>query len=381
MNLIQGDTMLDSFPLYHVPKDVETRWASPENPAGERGAGGKENAGRKGAACFELKPGMSRTLAEVSGCSGIVRRIWMTIFKRTPLMLRGIRLDMFWDGSETPAVSAPLGDFFGHGLGRMSMFESALFSSPEGRSFNCYIPMPFKSGMRLVLTNETEQEQTMVFYDINYTLGDTFSPDHCYFHACFRRENPTTMQEDFALLPTVHGRGRYLGTLISMIANTDEYYRAWWGEGEVKIYLDGDTALPTLCGTGTEDYIGSGWAQGHFVNLYQGCTIADHETMRFVFYRYHVPDPVYFSRDITVAIQQLGTWDPDVRPMLHFMGVKIIKAGENPVPADLSADGDPQSNGLFERSDDWACCSYVYINNPEACLPELPPVEERIAGC
>jgi hypothetical protein len=373
--------MLDLTPLFHVPKNVETRWTSPENPTGERGAGGQKNAGRKGAACFELKPGMSRTLAEVTGSSGVVRRIWMTIFQRTPLMLRGIRIDIYWDGTDTPAVSAPLGDFFGHGLGRMSVFESALFSSPEGRSFNCYIPMPFKTSMRIVLTNETEQDQTMVFYDVNYTLGDTFGLDDCYFHACFRRENPTTIQEDFVLLPLVHGRGRYLGTLISMIANTDEYYRAWWGEGEVKIYLDGDTDLPTLCGTGTEDYIGSGWAQGHYTNLHQGCTVADHEAMRFAFYRYHIPDPVYFNRDITVTIQQLGTWDPEVRPMLHFMGAKILKAGEHPEPADLSADGDPQSNGLFERRDDWACCSYVYINKPEACLPELPSLEERIANC
>src|SRR3954465_15267232 len=139
--LVGGPAIADD--LYVVPPGVETRWASPENPAGERGQGGRENGGRKGAAFFVLGAGESRTLAEVKAGSGVVRRLWMTLNDRSPKMLRGLRLEMFWDGATQPAVSAPVGDFFGVGLGRIVPFQSALFSSPEGRSFVAGVPMPF----------------------------------------------------------------------------------------------------------------------------------------------------------------------------------------------------------------------------------------------
>ena len=145
-------------PLYIAPEGVETRWASPENPTGAKGAAAKLNAGRKGRAAIPIKAGESLTLAEVHGSSGTVRRIWVTISDRSPAMIRGLKLDMYWDGAATPAVRAPLGDFFMHTLGRMVPFQSALFASPEGRSFNCYIPMPFRSGMKIVVTNESGKD-------------------------------------------------------------------------------------------------------------------------------------------------------------------------------------------------------------------------------
>jgi hypothetical protein len=145
--------------LYTIPDDVETRWASPENPRGEKGKAGPTNGGRKGSPAFPLKAGEQRVLAEAFGTSGTVRRIWITIDDRSPKMLRGLRLDFFWDGAKTSAVSTPLGDFFGMGLGQMATFQSALFASPEGRSFNCYVPMPFKTGMKMVVTNETDTDQ------------------------------------------------------------------------------------------------------------------------------------------------------------------------------------------------------------------------------
>jgi len=202
--------------LYVVPDSVETRWASPENPGGERGKGAATNGGRKGSAFFELKAGEQRTLAEVKSGSGMVRRIWMTLNDRSPKMLRGLRLDMYWDGAKQPAVSAPLGDFFGVGLGQIVPFQSAIFSSPEGRSFNGSVPMPFRNGMRIVLTNESGSNQPQVYYDIDYTLGDRHPPDALYFHAYFRRENPTKLQHDYEILPQVTGRGRYLGANIGM---------------------------------------------------------------------------------------------------------------------------------------------------------------------
>lgn len=135
--------------LYVLPDGVETRWASGENPTGERGQGATANAGRKGAARWALKAGESRTLAEVKDGSGVIRRIWLTMLDRSPQMLRGMRIDFFWDGAKTPAVSAPLGDFFGIGIGQMAPFQAAIFSSPEGRSFNALVPMPFRHGMKI----------------------------------------------------------------------------------------------------------------------------------------------------------------------------------------------------------------------------------------
>lgn len=367
------------YTLFVLPEGVETRWASPENWTGEKGAGGRGNAGRKGSPAFPLSAGETRTLAEVAGSSGIIRRMWFTIMDRSPLMLRGLRLDIYWDGAEAPAVSAPLGDFFCHGLGRMATFQSALFSSPEGRSFNCCIPMPFRTGMKITVSNETDRHQRAVFYDINYTLGDKLPDRTLYFHSHFRRENPTQLQKDYEILPGIEGRGRFLGANIGVIANDETYFKTWWGEGEVKMYIDGDTGFPTLCGTGTEDYIGTGWGQGQYAHLYQGCHIADHEKFEYCFYRLHVPDPVYFRKDIRVAIQQIGCWDPNSKKLLEASDRPVYAAGKGLVELDLSEDGSSGAYGLFERQDDWSSCAYFYLDRPENSLPALQPVEERAA--
>lgn len=131
--------------IFRMEPDLETRWASAENPQGIKGAGGMTQEGRKGRPCFSLKSRATQVLAEVNGTSGMIRRIWLTINKRTPQTLRELRIEFYWDGAKRPAISAPLGDFFGMGLGEMAAFQSALFSSPEGRSFNCSIPMPFRT--------------------------------------------------------------------------------------------------------------------------------------------------------------------------------------------------------------------------------------------
>jgi hypothetical protein len=365
--------------LFTLPSGIETRWASPENPRGECGAAGRENGGRKGRPNLPLHAGESVTLAEEpSGVAGTVRRIWLTISDRSPAMLRGLRLDCFWDGAERPAVSAPLGDFFSVGLGRAVPFESAFFSSPEGRSFNSVLPMPFRSGMRLVLTNESGTDLPMLFYDVDYTVGDAHGPDMLYLHAHWRRERPTTLQTDYELLPQVTGRGRFLGVNVGVIADTERYARTWWGEGEVKIYLDGDTDLPTLCGTGTEDYIGTGWGQGAYSHRYQGCPVADHERMAYCFYRYHVPDPVYFRQSTRVAIQQIGHCFGEGQRALAEKGNTVYRAGPGLVPADLSPEKTPGL--LFERQDDWSSCAYFYLDRSQNDLPALPPVAERIAG-
>lgn len=363
--------------LFAMPKNIHTRWASPENWRGEKGAAAKMGGGRKGSAWFELKAGAQRTLADVSGHSGTVRRIWITIRDRSPAMLRSVRLDMYWDGAATPAVSVPIGDFFGHALGRCVAFESAFLSSPEGRSFNCNIPMPFRSGMKIVATNEAPVDLSMFFYDVDYTLGDVHDADMLYFHACWQRQNPTTHQRDFEVLPRVSGRGRFLGMHAGVAADTQRYADSWWGEGEVKMYLDGDTDLPTLCGTGVEDYVGNGWAGNTdvtYAHAYQGFPLNDIDANRFAFYRFHIPDPVYFYSDIRVAVQQIGAaWVKSWVDNMRALGTPILDTSMAPI--DLSKH---ETIGLFEREDDWSSCAYFYLDRPENGLPPLAPVALRI---
>jgi len=358
--------------LYHLPPQLDSRWASAENPTGERGQGGHENGGRKGRPALPLPAGKQLILAEVSGHSGTVRRIWITVIQRDPKMLRSLRIDMYWDGARTPAVSAPLGDFFGVGLGRTARFESALFSNPEGRSFNCYIPMPFRTGMKIVVTNEGQTDLGLLFYDVDYTLGDQHGPDMLYFHAYFRHENPTTLQKDYQILPHVQGQGRYLGANLGVIPDRGKYLDEWWGEGEVKIYKDGDHDHATLAGTGSEDYIGTGWGMGEFSNLYQGCTVAE-KHVRYCFYRYHVPDPIYFRQEIQVSIQQIGylmkgsSLPSSVPGPLYRAGPGLLAIGKDFV------------EGLYERQDDWSSCVYFYLDKPENGLPPIESVSRRIA--
>ena len=360
--------------IYELPEGVETRWASPENPTGEKGRAGTAAGGRKGSPTIAIKAGATAVLAEAKNTSGMVRRIWMTMPDRSPQMLRGLRLEMFWDGAASPAVSAPVGDFFGVGLGQMAQFESALFSNPEGRSLNCFVPMPFRTGMRIVMRNESGRDLPELFYDVDYTLGDRHPANILYFHAHWRRENPTILQRDYEILPKVSGRGRYLGTNIGVIVNQSEYFNTWWGEGEVKIYLDGDDALPTIAGTGTEDYIGTGWGQGRYSNLYQGSPVADEARMRWCFYRYHIVDPVYFRRDVRVTIQQIGYLADHSRGGFYRTGRQLYRAGAGKVLMDMTKDG------KFERADDWSSCAYFYLDRPENNLPQLDTAEKRMAG-
>lgn len=368
-----GDARSLAQSLYTAPEGVETRWASPENPLGEKGKGARTNAGRKGHPAIPVKAGEQVTLAEVRGSSGTVRRIEATISDRSPAMLRGLKIEMFWDESKKPAVSAPFGDFFGHGLGHMATFQSTLFASPEGRSFNCFIPMPFKTGMKIVLTNESGKDLALLFYDVDYTLGDEHDNNDLYFHAHFRRENPTNLQRDFEILPLIAGRGRFLGANVCVQADREKYSDRWWGEGEVKMYLDGDRELPTLVGTGAEDYAGTSWGiRSASANLYQGVPLVDNDNMRFCLYRYHIPDPVYFRRDIRVTVQQIGMVDED--DPLYKKGIPIYRAGPGLVERETG------SFGFFERQDDWSAVAYFYLDEPEDALPPIQPSNERMQG-
>lgn len=371
-------------------QDTASRWISLENPTGARGAGGVENEGAKGHPFGSIKAGEAMVLADIEG-PGIIHRMWITIGDRSPEMLRALRIEMFWDGAATPAVAAPFGDFFGVGLGRTVAFENALFSNPEGRSFNFTIPMPFRTSARIVLTNDSDKDLNHVFYDVNYALTPPHGPDMLYFHAHWRRERPTTLGEDFEILPRVEGRGRYLGTNMGIVTDS-AYGDSWWGEGEVKIFLDGD-AQPTLVGTGTEDYIGTGWGQGTFNHRYQGCLVADPEHRQWAFYRYHVPDPIFFATDGRVTIQQIGgkprqevlammEQGARLKPITIDAGgrdrfIKLLEATPPLDPADPSL---PDGWMNFYREDDVSATAYFYLDRPENGLPTLAPVELRTAG-
>jgi len=368
--------------LYIMPEDVHTRWTSFENLTGEKGAGGKANKGAKGHAYDQVLAGETVTLLEMEG-AGIIRRIWMTINHRDPEMLRSLRIDMYWDGAEKPAVSVPFGDFFGVGLGRRVPFESALFSDPEGRSFNCFIPMPFKEGARVTITNESERDLMFLFFDINVVMKERFEKDMLYFHAFWNRDLNTTLGEDYEILPKVKGSGRFLGTNIGIITNP-VYKDSWWGEGEVKMYLDGDDEFPTLVGTGTEDYIGAAWGQGTFAHRYQGSLIVDDEKGHYAFYRYHIPDPVWFHEDLRVTIQQMGGDFKDKVIELIEKGAPLqpVTAGNvnllelDPVP-DIRDPDYPEGWTNFYREDDVSSVAYFYLNQPASDLPELSPVNSR----
>lgn len=372
--------------LYKIPAGTETRWSSFENPAAAKGKGGAENKRAKGHPNEMFAPGETKTLLNANG-AGIVQRIWITISDRTPQNLRAIKIEMYWDGATTPAVSVPLGDFFGLAHGRKVAFENALFSDPEGRSFTSYIPMPYRKGARIVLVNEGEK-MVNLFYDINFQQVSSHGSDVLYFHAYWNRIERTELAKDFVILPAVKGKGKYLGTNMGVI--TDPLYeKSWWGEGEVKIYLDGDNDLPTLNGSGTEDYIGTGWGQGMFIHRYQGCIVADEASRQWAFYRYHIPDPVYFNANCKVTIQMMGGEMTDnvrryakngasLKPVTVAREKDLVKLFElSPLPQLNDADF-PQGWTNFYRSDDVCATAYFYLDAPTNGLPAIQPASVRV---
>lgn len=189
--------------LFKFDDNAHSRWASFENTEAKKGQGGTSNEGAKGYPYHVLQPGETVTLLNVKG-AGTVNRIWMTLdeFFHKPEEMRALRIDMYWDGSDTPAVSAPLADFFCAPLGKLIAFENALFASPEGRSFVSYIPMPYKTGARIEVTNESTEQHHRIFYDVNFMQLDKPIEGALYFHAHWRRESPTTLGKDFEILPT-----------------------------------------------------------------------------------------------------------------------------------------------------------------------------------
>ncbi|OGF99140.1 MAG: hypothetical protein A2Z86_11925 [Candidatus Glassbacteria bacterium GWA2_58_10] len=359
--------------LFDLPDGVHTRWFSFENLTGEKGQGGQTNQGRKGAPARPIKAGEKVTLAEING-PGVIRRIWLTL-RGKPEVLSGMVLRIYWDGQDYPSVEAPLQDFFGVPFARQVAFQSCFFSNPEGRSFNCFIPMPFGLKARVEVENQSPVDAGSLFFDIDCTTGDNLPEDLAYFHARWRRENPTVPKKDFQVLPKVSGRGRYLGCNVGVRAVDGFGEPVWFGEGELKVYLDGDREFPTLVGTGTEDLVGSAWGLGAFNHLYQGCLLTAQQSGVWGFYRYHPADPIYFHQDLRVDLQQMsGAMANEI--------LQNIKPEDYPELVDSHKKFDPavikEGWHNFEAPQDVCATAYWYQTLPSPKWGPIQPYEERI---
>jgi D-arabinan exo alpha-(1,3)/(1,5)-arabinofuranosidase (non-reducing end) len=350
-----------------IDPTLDCRAVNFENPTGERGVGGTAAGGRKGAPSKLIVSGEMVILANLIGpCT--VRHIWVTAIPMPPEALRALRLEVFYDGADEPSISVPLPDFFGITHGRPVPYASALQSCQEGRGFNSYLPMPFRDGIKVTLTNESTRP-IILYYQIDYSLESQFDDNVGYLHATFRRENPTTLRKDFVISSSSGGPGRFLGCNVG-IRVVDE--GQWYGEGEVKFYRDGDREYPTICGTGLEDYVGSAWGMGPHAAPYGGAPLVlaapgsppDAQPDFVGFYRWHLHDPIMFTDELTVSIQQIGSMfflDGQEDAMAAYEATHPVAGNGfmlNLAPGMLAF-------GLTERVDDYCATDFVYLKVPQ----------------
>lgn len=299
--------------------DARTRSISPENMTGEPGQGGRATAGTGGQCArdlgqgwkispsIEIAAGETRVLADIEG-PGAIQHIWMTPTGNWRFSI----LRIYWDGQEQPAVECPVGDFFACGWGAYAQVSSLAICVNPGSAFNSYWQMPFRRRCRITLENIAD-EAMVLYYQITYALAEV-PADAAYFHAQFRRANPLPYKQVHTILDGARGPGQYVGTYLAWGVNNS----GWWGEGEIKFYMDGDVDFPTICGTGTEDYFcGSynfdvGGSYREFTTPYAGLPQvlrpdgAYHSQTRFGMYRWHIADPIRFAGELRVTIQALG---------------------------------------------------------------------------
>ena len=357
-------------PAYLDPT-IDSRAATFENPTGARGAGGSAHGGRKGAPNRRIAPGERVVLADIAG-PGVIRHLWLTVPRARPERMRALVLEVRYDGNEQPSVATPVLDFFGLPHGRLAAYTSALTIVQEGRGLNAYFPMPFRERIEIAFTNHSDRE-TVLYYQVDYTLQPDLPDGLGYLHVAFRRENPTVQRQDFVITEGLRGPGRFVGCAIG-VRVIDE--ADWYGEGEVKVYRDGDTDLPTICGTGLEDYVGTAWGMGAHHTPYGGVPLlrSPHGTDAagmgtqpelVGFYRWHLPDPIMFSEELRVTIQQIGakSFQPGQERELEAYARTNPVAGEGWL-TDLRPD--LLAFGICERVDDYCCTSYVYCSEPQA---------------
>jgi hypothetical protein len=352
--------------ISRIDTGLDSRAACFENPRGDRGAGGQAASGRKGAAAGIVDPGGRLALVEATG-PGIIRHIWLTFPHADPVQARSLRLDGYYDGADKPSISVPVLDFFGLAHGRVAAYTSALTDAREGRGFNAWIPMPFREGVRLELVNASDTA-LLLYFQVDYSLQPV-AEDAGYLHVSFRRENPTTPGLDFTIVEGLTGPGRFLGCVLGIRVIDRKF---WYGEGEVKFYRDGDSAHPTICGTGLEDYVGTAWGMGAHFAAYGGAPFslgADPDGGQpspelVSCYRWHIADPIVFHHDFRVTVQQIGfaTFRPGEEAEFRRYARAVDSAGRG-------WRRDPDSGlilGLYERSDDYSAAAFVYCRQPQA---------------
>lgn len=344
----------DLFRLRHA----ESRSISAENPDGRRGGGGKATAettlhADSARAARELGPGwkvspfttidtgMTVTMADING-PGVVRHIW--IATRTN-MLRDLSLTVYYDDHDQPGIRVPLGDFFCQAWGKYWHVQSIPVNANSAGGMNSFWPMPFRKRIRFEVRNDGVQPCDLFAYTVDYTLEDV-ADDAAYLCASWRRENPTKPMRDLTILDGVAGRGHFVGCFLAWQQNSN----GWWGEGEVKVFLDGDSDHPTICGTGTEDYFGGAWgfAAGDYSAPFLGFHTVTGKNgqpgARMGMYRFHVPDPIHFHESIRITCQQLG-WRSEHR--------------------------------YLPLQDDVAATAWWYQQMPHSIPPELPDANGR----
>jgi hypothetical protein len=326
---------------YLLDKTLQTRSISFENPTGEAGSGGKAasnlGVGRKGAPARDIKPGETVTLCDVSG-PGTIRHIWLTTVQE-PSVQRSAVIRAWWEEQDHPSIECPIGDFFGFAHGKITSYASALHSVAPMGGRNIWLPMPFVHHAKFTFSNEGDKPIPL-FYQVGYTLGDKHPEDVGRLHVLFRRENPTTEKQDFELLPKRQNRGRFIGSVIGV---RNLHPDQWWGEGEIKVYMDGDSQFPTIAGTGSEDYVGLAWGLQQATFPYNGASLVGKEFNSM--YRWHLADPIAWQREARITIQQIA-----------------------------------YKNGLAETHDDWSTATFWYEPTPSAPLPPLPDLKARTAN-
>lgn len=300
---------------------AKSRSISPENFTGEKGKGGMALEGTNSSYARDLgqgwkvspsvfiQPHTTFTLGEITG-PGAIQHMWMTAF---PKFWRSLVLRIYWDGEENPSVEVPFGDFFCNGWCERANVNSLPVAVNPAGGMNAYWEMPFRQSARLTMENRSD-EPVHLYYQIDYTLTKV-PADVGYFHAQWRRSNPLPYKTVHTILDGVKGHGQYVGTYVAWGSNNT----GWWGEGEVKFYLDGDGEFPTICGTGTEDYFGGAWnfehpqgEYGSFSTPFLGMPQVIRpdglyrSQQRFGLYRWHIMDPIRFEEDLRVTVQALG---------------------------------------------------------------------------
>jgi len=301
--------------------NAKSRSISPENFTGEKGRGGMAKLGEGSASnaardlglgwkvnpFIKIAKGETFTLAEIDG-SGAINHIWMTPTGNWRFSI----LRIYWDDEKDPSVECPVGDFFGMGWGEYAPLQSLAVCVNPGSAFNCYWQMPFRKKCKITMQNLDEKEMSL-YYQIDYCLTEV-PKNASYFHAQFHRTNPLKYKDVYTIVDQIKGKGQYVGTYLAWQVNNN----GWWGEGEIKFFMDGDKEFPTICGTGTEDYFCGSYNFDRNGKYTEFCTPysglhqvirpdgAYRSNQRFGLYRWHITDPIRFENDLKVTIQALG---------------------------------------------------------------------------